>query len=180
MNERLASWFAPRRFSAAIFGMFTALAVILAAIEIYGVVSYFVTRTQGFGIRMALGATAGDVFTLVLRQAATLIAGAIVGVLVSFAVNRILASLLFGVRAADPFAVSVAVMTLALVALSATMSLLGGPLESIRWWHSATSRNRKRCAIDRAESADTDIEMTRRKTFPALLRLRDRDRKPIE
>lgn len=122
MNERLANWFAPRRFSATILGMFTALAVILAAIGIYGVVSYFVTqRTQEFGIRMALGATAGDIFTLVLRQAAILIAGAIVGgVLVSFAVNRLLASLLFGVRAADPFAGSVAVITLALVALSAS------------------------------------------------------------
>ena len=122
MNRRLANWFAPRRFSATILGMFTALAVILAAIGIYGVVSYFVTqRTQEFGIRMALGATAGDIFTLVLRQAAILIAGAIVGgVLVSLAVNRLLASLLFGVRAADPFAGSVAVITLALVALSAS------------------------------------------------------------
>lgn len=124
MNERLANWFAPRRFSATILGMFTGLAVILAAIGIYGVISYFVTqRTQEFGIRMALGATARDVFKLVLRQAAMLTVAAIVGgVLASVAVNRLLASLLFGVKAADPLAGSIAVFTLALVAFSASYS----------------------------------------------------------
>jgi len=122
MNERLANWFAPRRFSATILGMFTAIAVILAAIGIYGVISYFVTqRTREFGIRMALGATARDVLKLVLRQAAMLTVAAIVGgVLVSLAVNRLLASLLFGVKAADPLAGSIAVLTLALVAFSAS------------------------------------------------------------
>lgn len=122
MNERLANWFAPRRFSATILGMFTAMAVILAAMGIYGVISYFVTqRTQEFGIRMALGATARDVLKLVLRQAVMLTVAAIVGgVLVSLAVNRLLASLLFGVKAADPLAGSIAVLTLALVAFSAS------------------------------------------------------------
>jgi putative ABC transport system permease protein len=122
MSERLASWFAPRRFSATILGMFTGLSVILAAIGIYGVISYFVTqRTQEFGIRMALGATAGDVLKLVLRQAAVLTVAAIVGgVLVSLAVSRLLSSLLFGVTAADPVAGTIAVFALALVALSAS------------------------------------------------------------
>ncbi len=122
MNERLANWFAPRRFSATVLGLFTALAMMLAAIGIYGVMSYFVTeRTHEFGIRMALGATAGDVLKLVLRQTAILTASAIVGgVAVSFGVNRLLASQLFGVRAADPVAGSVAVFTLGLVALSAS------------------------------------------------------------
>jgi putative ABC transport system permease protein len=122
MNERLANWFAPRRFSATILGMFTALALILAAIGIYGVISYFVSqRTQEFGIRMALGATAGDVRRLVLRQAAILTMAAIAGgMLVSLAVNRLLASLLFGVKAADPLAGSIAVVTFAVVAFSAS------------------------------------------------------------
>jgi putative ABC transport system permease protein len=122
MNERLANWFAARTFSATILGMFTVLAVILAAIGIYGVISYFVTqRTQEFGIRMALGATARDVLKLVLRQAAVLTGAAILGgVLVSLAVNRLLASLLFGVKAADPIAGSIAVFALAVVALSAS------------------------------------------------------------
>jgi len=122
MNERLGNWFAPRRFSATILGMFTAIAMILSAIGIYGIISYFVTqRTQEFGIRMALGATTRDVLKLVLRQAAMLTVGGIVGgVLVSLAVNRLLASLLLGVKAADPLAGSIAVMILALVAFSAS------------------------------------------------------------
>jgi putative ABC transport system permease protein len=122
MNERVAYWFAPRRSSATVLGMFTTLAVILAAIGIYGVISYFVAqRTQEFGIRMALGATTGDVLKLVLREAAILTVAAIAGgVLVSLAVNRLLASLLFGVNAADPLAGSIAVSTLALVAFSAS------------------------------------------------------------
>lgn len=122
MNERLANWFAPRRFSATILGLFTGLAIILAAVGIYGVIGYFVTqRTHEFGVRMALGATAGNVLKLVLQQAGTLTGAAIVGgIVVSLAVNRLLSSMLFGVTAADPIAGSAAVLTLALVAFFAS------------------------------------------------------------
>jgi len=122
MSERLANWFAPRKFSATILGLFTGLAMILASIGIYGIISYFVTeRTHEFGIRMALGATAEDVLRLVLRQAATLSVIAIIGgVLVSFVVNRLLASMLFNVSGADPTAMSIAVSTLAGVSLLAS------------------------------------------------------------
>lgn len=122
MTERLSSWFAPRRFSATILGLFTALATILAAIGIFGVISYFVTqRTHEFGIRMALGATAGNVLKLVLHQAAVLSVIAIIaGVLVSLAVNRLLASMLFNVGATDPAATTIAVLMLAGVALLAS------------------------------------------------------------
>src|SRR5215469_940102 len=116
------TWFAPPRFNATIPGLFTGLAMLLAAIGIYGVISYFVTeRTHEFGIRMALGATAGDVFKLVLGQAAALTVIAIVGgVLVSLAVNRLLSSLLFHVTRADPAAMAVAVLMLASVAFFAS------------------------------------------------------------
>ena len=122
MKERLANWFAPRRFSATILGLFTGLAMLLAAMGIYGVVSYVVTqRTHEFGIRMALGATAADVFKLVLGPAAALTVIAIVGgVLVSLAVNRLLSSMLFNVTAADPTAMAIAVLMLASVAFFAS------------------------------------------------------------
>ena len=96
--------------------------MLLAAIGIYGVVSYFVTqRTHEFGIRMALGATAGDVLKLVLSQAAALTVIAVVGgVLVSLAVNRLLSSMLFSVKPADPMAAAIAVLILALVAFLAS------------------------------------------------------------
>jgi len=115
MKERLANWFAPRRFSATILGLFTGLAMLLAAMGIYGIVSYFVTqRTHEFGIRMALGATAADVFKLVLGQAAALmVISVIIGVLVSLAVNRLLSAMLFNVAAADPTAIAMAVLMLA-------------------------------------------------------------------
>lgn len=122
MNERVANWFAPRRFSATVLGLFTALATLLAAVGIYGVVNYFVTqRRHEFGVRMALGATRGEVLRLVLRQSIMLTALAVVGgVLVSLGVNKLLSSLLFGVGTADPFAICLAVSTLVVVALCAS------------------------------------------------------------
>ncbi|MBV9434670.1 MAG: ABC transporter permease, partial [Acidobacteria bacterium] len=121
MDERLSTWFAPRRFSATILGLFTGLALMLAAVGIYGVISYFVAqRTREFGVRMALGASARDVLGLVLRQAAALTAAAVAGGLAaSFVTNRLLSSMLFGVTKADPFAIFVAVLALAMVALAA-------------------------------------------------------------
>jgi putative ABC transport system permease protein len=140
MNERLANWFAPRRFSTTILGLFTGLALILAAVGIYGVISYFVTqRTHEFGIRMALGASAGNVLRLVLRQAATIVAVAILGgLLVSLAINRLLSSMLFGVTAVDPTASSIAVLMLALVALLASYlparrATTVDPVEALRY-----------------------------------------------
>ncbi len=122
MNERLSSWFAPRRFSATIIGAFTVLALILAAIGMYGVISYFVTlRTQEFGIRIALGATATDILGLVLSQALAMTSAAMVlGVLVSLSLNRLLSSLLYGVKPADPFSIAIAILAVVLVAFSAS------------------------------------------------------------
>ena len=140
MNERLANWFAPRRFSATILGLFTALALILAAVGIYGVINYFVTqRTHEFGIRIALGATGVNVLKLVLQQAATLMAAAIVGgVLVSLALNRLLSFMLFGIAAIDPLSSSLAVLVLAAVAfcasyLPARRAATVDPVVALRW-----------------------------------------------
>jgi ABC-type antimicrobial peptide transport system permease subunit len=100
-------------------GVFCGLALLLAALGLYGVVSYSVAqRTHEFGVRMALGAGATNVRSLVLRDAAKLAgAGAAIGAAAGLALARLLSGALFGVRAWDPaIAVSVCVALAAVVA----------------------------------------------------------------
>jgi putative ABC transport system permease protein len=87
-----------------LFGIFAAVALVLAAIGLYGVMSYVVARrTQEIGIRMALGAQRSDALLLILRHGARLtLCGVAVGTLASWAVTRLLISLLYGVSATDP------------------------------------------------------------------------------
>jgi len=111
-----------RRIGATLFGIFSAVALVLAGIGIYGVVSYSVAqRTRELGIRTALGATAGNLLRLVLDRGVRLTGiGLVVGVLGAFGLTRLMTSLLFGVGPQDPLTwVSVAVV-LAGVALLAS------------------------------------------------------------
>jgi len=103
------------RFALFLVALFAGLALTLAAIGIYGVISYAVNqRTREFGLRMALGAQAGDVLVLVLRQGAKLaLLGVALGLIGALAFGRVLGSLLYEVRAADP-------ATFAAVAIGAT------------------------------------------------------------
>jgi putative ABC transport system permease protein len=110
-----------RQFILRLLGGFTALAVLLAMIGIYGVTGYAVAgRTQEMGIRMALGARAGQVVRLVIRQSMTTIGAAIVvGLAVSVAAAKFIEAQLYGVRATDPVVYALVPLTLAAIALVA-------------------------------------------------------------
>ena len=114
MDEVVARSTASPRFYLLLLGSFAAVALALAAIGIYGVMSYSVARrSTEIGIRMALGARSGDVLRLVMREAALVSAvGGAVGLVVALLVTRLMGALLYGVGAADPvtFAVVGAVL----------------------------------------------------------------------
>ena len=121
MDARIAESLGPQRFAANLLAVFAGLAILLAAVGLYGLISYSVAqRINEFGIRAALGARPGDVLTLVLKQGATLaLIGAGAGVIAGIALMRALRSVLYGVSAADPLSFAGAVVLLMLVALLA-------------------------------------------------------------
>ncbi|HSK10911.1 MAG TPA: ABC transporter permease [Vicinamibacterales bacterium] len=111
-----------RRFTMMLVGTFALVALALAAIGIHGVLSYGVTlRTREIGVRMALGAGAGQVLRLVLREGAILaLAGLALGLAGALALTRVLESLLFGVSPTDPATIAAISLVLMLVALAAS------------------------------------------------------------
>jgi predicted permease len=127
------------RFAFSLVGLFAGLAIVLAAIGTYGVISYSVSqRVPEFGLRLALGAPQRDLLRMVLAQAVRLaVAGAIVGVVVALAMARVLRNLIYNVSPADPVTfVSVAVMVIAiaLVAcyLPARRAARSNPMSALR------------------------------------------------
>ena len=121
MDDRLADSLARRRFSMFLLGVFAVCASLLAAIGIYGVVSFWVSqRTRELGIRSALGARAADIMALVVRQVVALVGvGIVVGLAVSFGLTRFIKSMLFGVSSADAITYAVLAVVLGVVALVA-------------------------------------------------------------
>ena len=111
----------PARMAAAVLGSFGVLALILAAIGIYGVMSYVVAgRTREIGVRMALGAERGDVLRLIVGQGMMLaLVGLAIGLIIAFVVARLLTSLLYGISSADPLTFIIIALLLASVALLA-------------------------------------------------------------
>jgi putative ABC transport system permease protein len=121
MSERVVNSLYAARMGAILLAVFGGLALLLASIGLYGVMSFAVSRrTRELGIRVALGARPGDVFRLVLQQGMTLvIAGLVVGLAVAWGVTRVLASFLYGVSTTDWVTFAAIPVLLTLVALLA-------------------------------------------------------------
>jgi len=121
MNQLVEKSVGSRRVTLILLGAFSALALVLAGIGIYGVISYSVAqRTKEIGIRMALGAGHQDVIRMILLQGARIAsAGLIIGIFAAFGLTRYLATLLFTVSPGDPSTFAMVALVLALVALLA-------------------------------------------------------------
>jgi ABC-type antimicrobial peptide transport system permease subunit len=140
MNRLLAESIATQRFNTLLLASFAALALLLAEIGIYGVMSYSVSQaTREIGIRIALGAQRRDVLKLVVgRGLALTLVGAPVGVAGAFGLTRLMANLLFGVMATDPLTfigVSVLLVVMALLAcyLPARRATKVDPMVALRY-----------------------------------------------
>jgi predicted permease len=121
MDDLLAGETAGQRFETAAVDLFAALALILAGVGIYGVISYMVSqRTHEIGVRIALGAQRSDVLRLVMKECLALVAaGLAIGVPITLASTRIIASELFGVGASDPWTFGAVVVVIVTVGLAA-------------------------------------------------------------
>jgi putative ABC transport system permease protein len=122
LESFVAENIAPRRLSVILLSLFAGLALLLAAVGIYGLMSYSVTqRHHEIGIRMALGAQSGDVLNLVVRQGTALaVTGVGIGVIGALAATRLIARLLFGIRPSDPATYVSVALLLSSVALLAS------------------------------------------------------------
>ena len=122
MQSRVYDSVARQRFATTMLGAFALFALILAAVGVYGVMSYLVTEsTHDIGLRVALGAQPGNIVRLVVRQGMALAgAGIVAGLIAAVALTRVMASLLFGVSATDAATFGAVACTLAAVAALAT------------------------------------------------------------
>ena len=139
LDAILANGVATERVTASLLGMFAGLALLLAAVGLYGVISYSVAqRTQELGVRAALGARQSDLMRLVFRQGTgVLVAGLAVGGVAAFGLSGLIASQLYGIGARDPSTFAVAGALLAIVALAATFvpalrATRSDPLQALR------------------------------------------------
>jgi predicted permease len=121
MNEVVSNSFAARRLSMTLLGVFAALALVLACVGIYGVISYLVgKRTHEIGVRVALGAQRNDVLQMVIGQGAKMtLIGVAIGIGAALGLTRLMANQLFGVSAHDPLTFAGVAMLLILVAVAA-------------------------------------------------------------
>jgi putative ABC transport system permease protein len=122
MTERVSSSIGAQKFYASLIGIFAAVALVLAAVGLYGVIAYAVSqRTHELGVRVALGATADQISRMVIREGFTLTAiGVVLGTMSALLMGRIVSSLLFDVSARDPLTLAGVAATLAVVATLAS------------------------------------------------------------
>jgi predicted permease len=139
MAEAMEPDYRPWKLGATLFTLFGMLALVVAGVGVYSSVSYGVSqRTHEFGVRVALGATTGNVLSQVLAEGLqTVVIGVVAGIVLALAAGRLIASLLYGVKAGDPVAMLVASWTL--VAVAAIASLIpawraakANPVEALR------------------------------------------------
>ena len=121
MEEVRSASVSVRRFNMALLSLFAGLALVLAAIGIYGVIAYQVTqRTHEIGVRMALGAERQDILRLVLREGLSLVAvGIVIGLIAGLALTRLLENYLYEMKVMDPFAFTSTAILILFVALLA-------------------------------------------------------------
>jgi ABC-type antimicrobial peptide transport system permease subunit len=131
---------APRRFVVTLLGIFAGMALLMAVLGLYGVISYSVTqRTQEIGIRMALGAQRREVLRMVIGQGMQLAGiGAAIGLIASLSFNRVLTNQLFHVSAFDPLTFAVTALVLIAAALLASYipavrATRVDPMEALRY-----------------------------------------------
>jgi predicted permease len=139
IDEIIAGFQATRRFAMYVLAAFAVLALVLSVVGIYGVVSYVVAqRTTEIGIRMALGARAADIMTMVLRQGAKLaLAGVALGLAAAVALAPLMGSIIYGVPATDPVtfvavACGVCIVAIAATVLPARRAMRMDPMQALR------------------------------------------------
>jgi predicted permease len=168
LDERLGSYIAQRRFQTALLTGFSVVALLMASIGIYGVIQYSVaTRTQEIGVRMAIGAHAGDIFRMIIGEGLTLsLTGLAIGLVGAWVLGRAGSSLLVGVTASDPWTFTTVSLLLTTVATAACYfpahrAMIVDPMVALR---------------DQPESM---WQATRQKVERAVRRLSMEDEQPV-